>query len=168
MNRSLLGRERGREHKAEGLACGKAGGRNGHVGCPSAVAGARVCSDGRGVAKDESGELWVGVAAWKGPGCQARSLGSMQQAVGSHRRHRSLETVEETSANAGGWLGPQDTVSELGMALQRFCPGSSVLSLFNLGVNGRGMGGLRWIIECVKILKIFCGFRHASKNLPVR
>eukprot|EP00069_Balaena_mysticetus_P021927 bmy_14088T0 len=42
------------------------------------------------------------------------------------------------------------------------------LSLFNLGINGRGMGGLRWIIKCVKILKIFCGFRHASKNLPVR
>lgn len=136
MNRSLLGSERGREHQAEGLACGKAGGRNGHVGCPSAVAGARVCSDSRGVTKDESGELGVGAAAWKGPGCQARSVGSMQQAVGSHRRHRSLETVEGTSANEGAWLGPQDTVSELGMALQRFCSGSSVFIICNVGAGG--------------------------------
>ncbi|TEA28750.1 hypothetical protein DBR06_SOUSAS33810011, partial [Sousa chinensis] len=42
------------------------------------------------------------------------------------------------------------------------------LSLFNLGVNGRRMAELRWIIKCVKMLKIFCGFRRASKNLPVR
>lgn len=106
------------------------------MGCPSAVAGARVCSDSRGVTKDESGELGVGAAAWKGPGCQARSVGSMQQAVGSHRRHRSLETVEGTSANEGAWLGPQDTVSELGMALQRFCSGSSVFIICNVGAGG--------------------------------